>query len=38
MWNMKTNARKYNHGSRVDFVLAGSGSRRDAAAHAQAQV
>lgn len=39
VWNMKTNARKYNRGSRVDFVLAGSGSnRRDAAAPANAQV
>ena len=25
VWNMKTNARPRNHGSRVDFILAATG-------------
>ena len=27
VWNMKTNARPRNHGSRVDFILAASGQK-----------
>ena len=30
VWNMKTNARPRNHGSRVDFILAASGQRAPA--------
>lgn len=29
VWNMKTAARARNHGSRVDYVLAGSGQDAD---------
>ena len=37
VWNMKTNARPRNHGSRVDFILAASGccSSADKVSHEQ---
>ena len=37
VWNMKTKARERNYGSRVDFILAGSGCREGGAAPAPDQ-
>ena len=33
VWNMKTNARPRNHGSRVDFILAASGQKAQASSN-----